>query len=85
MPLTQDEKALHTLARERIETGELPRDVGKSIWAGDGKGDTCVLCNRPVVAKQIEFEVEDPGGRSFRFHMRCHAIWQLALSSTTSG
>lgn len=80
MPLTLDERALHTLAKERISTGALPRAVGESIWAGPGTGRVCVLCNKPIGSEQIEYEIQQLGGPSFRFHIRCHAIWQLALS-----
>jgi hypothetical protein len=79
MPLTQDERALLRLAKELIGTGRLPHE-SRSICAGAGTGRVCALCNEPVVSEEIEYEIEEPGGRSFQFHMRCHAVWQLALS-----
>jgi hypothetical protein len=81
MPLTQGECALHTLAKKRIGTGELPREVERSIWAGPGSDSLCDLCNKPVGPPQIEYEIKDLGGRSFRFHISCHEIWRAALCS----
>jgi hypothetical protein len=79
MPVAQDDRALHTLAKERIGTGELPREVERSILAGPGNESLCDLCNKPVDSPQIEYEVKDFRGRSFRFHIRCHEIWRSTL------
>jgi hypothetical protein len=81
MPLTPDERALHTLARERIQKGELPDQAPKSSWAGNGGGDPCALCGKRIGRQEVKYEVQDSADRVFLFHLRCHAIWQLALSA----
>ena len=79
MPLTLDERALYARALEGIRTGELPGKPPKSVWAGNGGGDLCVLCGKHVRSNDVEYEVQDSTGRVFLFHLRCHAVWQLAL------
>jgi hypothetical protein len=85
MSLTEREKALFALAREHITTGRLPRTVPKSFWAGSGTGAMCSLCELTIEPGQVEYELTGAGGVTFHFHMRCHAIWQLAASARTSG
>ena len=87
MPLTQEERALYARALERVQTGELPADLPKSVWAGNGGGDPCVLCGKYIRHDEVEYEVQDNVERVFLFHLRCNAIWQLALShaETTGG
>ncbi len=81
VPLTGREKALFARAREYIATGVLPRAVPPSIGAGHGTGATCSLCNNPIKPAEIEYELRGHGRVTFRFHIRCHAIWQLAATA----
>ena len=80
MTLTQHEEALRALAREYIANGRLPRTVPGLFWAGSGTGATCDLCGLPIEPEQVEYEFTAENGTTFDFHMRCHAIWQLAAS-----
>ena len=84
MPLNPDERALHQLAITRIETGELPRAVPKNLWGGNGEGDPCALCGKRINQDELEYEVQDAADRVFHFHLRCHAIWQLAMSAASA-
>jgi hypothetical protein len=71
---------LHRTARECLASGRLPRVHSQSIWGGYGRGDVCSLCGEPIRSSEVEFEVPEPGdgaGTGFRFHITCHAIWQL--------
>lgn len=81
MPLTQDERGLHTMAIEGIRTGGLPNKLPKATWAGNGSGQPCALCQKRIERSDVEYEVQDVEDRVFLFHLRCHAIWQLALSA----
>lgn len=84
MPLTGRERDLFVQAREYIASGRLPSAVPKSLGAGPGTGATCSLCGQPIEPNQVEYELKaDRAG--FRFHMRCHAIWQLAAVDQISG
>ncbi len=81
MPLTALEAQLRPIARERIARGVLPRDVPSQIWAGKGSGRCCDLCDQPIAADEVEYEVErlDANARRsvFVFHIVCQSIWQL--------
>ena len=85
MPLTEDEKALCALARERIDNGSLPRTVPGSVWAGSGTGATCSLCEFAIEPSQVGYEFTGDDAVTYHFHMRCHAIWQLAASDRVKG
>lgn len=85
MPLTDQDKALFALARKHISNGLLPRTVPSSLWAGAGTGATCSLCEHTIEPEQVEYQSEGFGGVTFRFHMQCHAIWQLAADDRKSG
>jgi hypothetical protein len=78
MQLTTQEERLFARARERITSGFLPRTVPASVGAGWGSGETCRLCDSAIEPKQVEYELAQHGSATFRFHMRCHAIWHLA-------
>jgi len=80
MPLTDREKELFARACDYIAIERLPRTVPGSVFAGDGKCATCSLCEETIAPEQIEYEFTADGGVTYRFHIRCHAIWQLAAS-----
>ncbi len=80
MALSGGEQTLHALAGELIRDGVLPCEVERALWAGSGDGSDCALCKAAVLPQQIEYEVEDRSGRTYRFHVRCHALWLLALT-----
>jgi len=81
MPLTQLESELRPTARERIAKGQLPSAPSRRMWGGRGAGEICALCDRPILAEEIEYEVEaytDGAKRAFQFHILCHSVWVLA-------
>ena len=79
MPLTKLEQELRPVARERIAKGQLPRHAPSKIWGGYGSGKLCSLCDRPIEAHEIEYEIEYAEGSAiaYRFHRVCESIWQL--------
>ena len=86
MPLSQQELELRMKALERISQKLLPAEVPPSIWAGRGSGQTCSLCDKPVGQSETEYELEamaDGLESHFRFHIRCHALWQLAVAGSS--
>jgi hypothetical protein len=86
MPLTDREKALFAVARERISEGSLPGAPPASVAAGSGIRETCSLCGGTIEPEDIEYEFIGGSDQvQFRFHMRCHAIWQLAAHDRTNG
>ena len=83
--LSESENVLFTRAREHIAVGRLPSAVPKSLGAGRGRGETCSLCGLIIEPAQVEYEIAEAGGVVFRFHLRCHAIWQLAVADRIEG
>ncbi len=84
MPLTQHELELRRVALERIERGLLPTQIPKTVWAGHGTEQACSLCDEAIRRTDMEYELVESDGsagrRIVRFHLRCHAIWQLELA-----
>jgi hypothetical protein len=85
---------LRRTARECLESGRLPRMHSQCIWGGYGRGDVCSLCGEPIGSTEVEFEVPEPEdvtvhddyghtapGTAFRFHIACHAVWQLECAN----
>ena len=71
---------LQRTARDCLASGRLPRVHSQCIWGGYGRGDVCSLCAQPIRSNEVEFEVPEDaaaGGLAFRFHITCHAAWQL--------
>ncbi len=84
MPFTQHELELRKLAVDRIASRLLPSAIPEHLWAGQGTGLPCSLCDQPIRSDEIEYEFESPvsgAEKTYRFHLRCHAMWQLALSN----
>lgn len=80
MPLSELEKQLRLVARERIARGELPDHSPSRTWGGDGSEQPCALCDKLIRRENIELEVEatvDGALRVFHFHNFCHSLWQL--------
>jgi hypothetical protein len=80
MPLSKLEAELRPIARERIASGQLPREAPSRIWGGHGTGQLCALCDKPIERDEVEYEVEehiDGTVQLFRFHMVCQSVWQL--------
>ena len=89
MEITQRKSSLRRAARRRCEAGELPHDRRVKTWAGPGDGHACSLCDEPIAAAQVEYEVEvcdDDILRIYRFHLLCHETWfrVCAVSNITA-
>jgi hypothetical protein len=47
------------------------------IEAGYGAGVECDLCDQPIAADKIEYDVTDAiSGKRLHFHIACHLAWQ---------
>jgi hypothetical protein len=76
---TTEQHLQHT-ARACLASGRLPRVQSQCIWGGYGRGDVCSLCGEPIRSNEVEFEVPEDAvapGTAFKFHITCHAAWQL--------
>ena len=79
-----DEGTLRKHAAAALGEGRLPLESADRIWAGPGIGVPCTVCDLPVTANQMEFEIQfardgDNGGwlHACHLHVRCFAAWEL--------
>ena len=71
------ETELRSRVLQRMEDGRLPLILSTRIDAGYGAGDRCDLCDQPIVADKVEYDVTDPdSGKRLYFHIACHFAWQ---------
>jgi hypothetical protein len=78
---------LRKRARERLDAGQLPTQLPKRSFAGRGSGNLCCLCNAPIVAPDIELELDfdtpgELGSVTIRLHARCYDIWDAERGGT---
>ena len=72
---------LALIVRDRLRAGMLPLVDGKVI-ARLGSGGMCLVCDKPIVERQIEYVPRDatrsPGGENadgICAHQACYAVW----------
>jgi hypothetical protein len=46
-------------------------------WGGYGRGQRCAACDEPILPTEIEYELDFPDDRTFRFHATCRALWEV--------
>lgn len=83
MPLPQHELELTTLAAQRIRQRLLPAEVPRTVWAGEGSGERCSLCDQTIDRTETEYELDAPVATAnavVRLHLRCHALWERELA-----
>ena len=67
-----------TLAREKLERGDLPHEKCVITWFGPGSGQRCVVCEATIERADVECECEHPRGGVIRFHQTCFVAWDDA-------
>ena len=81
MTSNKDDTDLKRIITEKRRLGTLPQIPTPRAWAGNGSGERCSLCESPIDAGQIEYEVEwqhGPDTRMLRFHELCYRLWNNA-------
>jgi len=48
----------------------------RRTWAGQGTGQPCFMCGRPIPPQEIEYEVELDSGKVLHFHFACQQAWE---------
>jgi hypothetical protein len=78
-----DEEPLREKARQVLRDGKLPNRQPDRTWGGPGVGAMCSVCDLPVTADRLEFEIEfardgdNPGLDKYHVHIRCFAVWEF--------
>jgi hypothetical protein len=71
------ENELRSRVLLRLEDGRLPLMLATRIDAGYGAGAQCVICDLPIAADKIEYDVTDfRTSKRLHFHIACHLAWQ---------
>jgi hypothetical protein len=71
---------LRDLVRRRIEGGQLPLMHPEQINAGYGTRRVCAVCDQPIDAAKIEYEIRRDKLSALIFHFTCYVIWQRECS-----
>jgi hypothetical protein len=74
-------------------SGKLPDRSAERTWAGRGCGAPCAICDRPINADELEYELEFVTGDSgkladYHVHSGCFWAWEgerRKLASKPSG
>ena len=74
-------KRIADMIRKRIDAGVLPSVDHLKRWVGYGQGRICDACDDPVLAVQIEHELDFPGPdrRTIRLHAGCAGLFESIL------
>ena len=80
------ERALLRSVQERLECGALP-PAPDEVWAGNGTGQTCIICTKMIYSDEIENEAVVRGGEvavTLWAHMGCLNVWWRATRARKS-
>jgi hypothetical protein len=69
-----DDDEIRRRIRDKMASGDLPRQHSVRTWAGFGTGKTCGACDDAIQTDTVELEAEGVD-RKFRFyHSRCYML-----------
>ena len=82
-------QACKDLARQRIESGRLPRHSGGAVSAGYGPPMPCALCGHTIDGSDLRYEVLSERARALyrrSFHVACFLGWEaVSLEERRAG
>jgi hypothetical protein len=58
----------------KVESGDLPLDLPRRMWAGRGSGKSCNGCGEVIDPSQVEYEFEAADGHTVRLHLGCASL-----------
>ena len=67
---------LVTTLRSKMDFGAIPTERPLKMFAGRGNGSICAGCDGPILADQVEYEMDFGGDRIFRLHLACAGWWE---------
>ena len=59
----------------KLDSGDLPRNAPKKMFASYGHGHPCSGCGEVIYAAQVEYEMDYGDGVTCRMHLGCAALW----------
>jgi hypothetical protein len=69
-------KSIADVVRDKLDAGTLPLNDPVKLWADQGNGQLCAVCEQPILKSQVEYEPQyDDGQPAVHFHPECHGLW----------
>jgi len=81
----QSFSALCALARERINSGALPRCKALCEYIAHGSGKVCALCSKQIGTRDMESEALYESDPACLFHIACFDAWSHERRSLSPG
>lgn len=72
------------MVRAKLDTALLPAEPPTAVSIGHGTGDTCAVCEQPILEVQAQYEAHYDHRPTIRFHARCHFLWRAELRGRRS-
>jgi hypothetical protein len=75
-----DQTEIAQRIRERLRSGEVPKQRQARMWGGNGAGFACSACGDIIATDDLEMELQfltENGFTSRRFHTLCFAVWEI--------
>jgi hypothetical protein len=66
------------IIRAKLNAGVLPVEQPTILWVGHGSGQTCAVCEQPIVKAQALYEAEYGYRPAIRCHADCYRLWRAA-------
>ena len=64
----------------KLVAGDLPNRPPVKAWAGFGTGASCDACDEPILATEVEYELDFAESMTVRFHATCEQIWRALVA-----
>ena len=69
-----DDDEIRRRIRDKLATGDLPRQHAVRTWAGFGTGQTCGACDDVIQTDTVELEAEGADQKFHFYHSRCYML-----------
>jgi hypothetical protein len=69
-----DDDEIRRRIRDKMASGDLPRQHPLRTWAGFGTGQPCGVCNDIIGSDTVELEAEGADRKLRFYHSRCYTL-----------
>jgi hypothetical protein len=76
LPACGDPRGRSERIADKLKRDRLPKREPAKLWAGFGNGRPCDGCDDPILAADVEHELDFPHGTTLGFHATCSLVWQ---------
>jgi hypothetical protein len=77
---------LDDTVREAIDSRRMPLYSPAQLWGGPGSGAACSICEAPIEAHSLEYELVFRGDKpettiTHHVHVACYTAWERAVDA----